>query len=92
MLELMYQKQNQKPTDKQRNRKAISLSLLYFLLCGKEKDKVLEQCWRNGAQGALKLETNINSTPTQQTGGVTTSNNKGAAKDKTLKREMRLTV
>lgn len=34
----------------------------------------------------------MNSTPKQKTGVVTIPNNKRAAKDKTQKREMRLTV
>ena len=57
-----------------------------------EKDKVLEQRWQNGVQGALKLEMNANSTPKQQIGGVTMSSKNGAAEDKTPKREMKHTV
>ena len=77
---------------RRRETKTIAHSLLYFLLCEKQKDKVLELCWRNGAQGALKLEMYMNSAPKQHTNAMTMTNNKGAAKDKTQKREMRLTV
>lgn len=63
LFDLLYQKQNQKPSDEQRNKKKL-FPTLSCVFCSAKKDKALEQCWRNGAQGALRLE--VNTTALQQ--------------------------